>query len=543
MKRILTSLFIVLVSSTFVFSTKVKPTKNVIVMIPDGTSLSVLSASRWLKTYRNEGTKLAVDPYICGTVSTFCSNAPIGDSAPTTSCYMTGIAAQAGNVSIYPVADSKNDLVKLNPDSAYQPLVTILEAMKIEQKKAAGLVVTCEFPHATPADCSSHTYSRKRYDIIAPQMAFNNLDVVIGGGNDFILDEMKQHFKSNGTTLIQNDKNALLNFKGDKIWAIYDRKDLPYDLDRDTTKIPSLSQATSKAIEVLEKNKNGFFLMVEGSKIDWAAHANDPVAMMSEYLAFDKAVAVAMDYARKMGNTTVLVLTDHGNSGFSIGRKDLSNYSGASIEKLFGTVSKVKYTAVGIEKRLKAVEPSAMKETFKALTAIELTNKEDSAFQKVKSSKNTDYTEAGEGESLSNLIIKTLNSRMYFGFTTTGHTGEEVFMAAYHPKGHVPRGNIRNSDVNSYLFQAAGLKKPLKQLTSEIYARHTDVFKGMQMSINKKSTNPELVVRNGDKTLTIPAYSSIVNINGNNQPICSVAVYIDKTDCFYLPAKLNELLK
>ncbi|MBP6611140.1 MAG: alkaline phosphatase, partial [Paludibacter sp.] len=192
MKRILTSLFIVLVSSTFVFSTKVKPTKNVIVMIPDGTSLSVLSASRWLKTYRNEGTKLAVDPYICGTVSTFCSNAPIGDSAPTTSCYMTGIAAQAGNVSIYPVADSKNDLVKLNPDSAYQPLATILEAMKIEQKKAAGLVVTCEFPHATPADCASHTYSRKKYEIIAPQMAFNNLDVVIGGGNDFILDEMKQ---------------------------------------------------------------------------------------------------------------------------------------------------------------------------------------------------------------------------------------------------------------------------------------------------------------------------------------------------------------
>ena len=57
---------------------KVRPTKNLIVMIPDGTSLSVLSAARWLKTYKNEGTQLAIDPYLCGTVTTFCSNAPIG---------------------------------------------------------------------------------------------------------------------------------------------------------------------------------------------------------------------------------------------------------------------------------------------------------------------------------------------------------------------------------------------------------------------------------------------------------------------------------
>lgn len=543
MQRILVSSLIVLFSSTIVFSTKVEPTKNVIVMIPDGTSLSVLSASRWLKTYRNEGTKLAVDPYLCGTVTTFCSNAPIGDSAPTTSCYMTGIAQKAGNVSIYPVADPKNDLVKLNPDSAYQPLATILEAMKIEQKKAAGLVVTCEFPHATPADCSSHTYSRKKYDIIAPQMAFNNLEVVIGGGNDFITEQMKQHFKNNGTTLVQNSKEALLSFTGNKIWAIYDNKDIPYDIDRDTTKIPSLAQATSKAIEVLEKNKNGFFLMVEGSKIDWAAHANDPVAIMSEYLAFDKAVAVVMDYARKMGNTTVVILPDHGNSGFSIGRKDLPNYSGASLEKLFGTASKIKHTAIGIEEKLKTVLPNEIKSTFKALTSIELTDDEVIGFQKVKSAKNSDYTEAGEGESLTNLITKTINSRMFFGFTTNGHTGEEVFLGAYHPKGHIPTGNLRNNEINSYLFEVAGLKKPLQTLTFEIYARHTDVFKGMNMSISKKGETPELIVKNGSKTLIIPAYSSIVSINGNNQSIGSVTVYVDKTDTFYLSAKLKDLMK
>jgi alkaline phosphatase len=250
-----------------------------------------------------------------------------------------------------------------------------------------------------------------------------------------------------------------------------------------------------------------------------------------------------MEYARKMGNTTVVVLPDHGNSGFSIGRKDLANYAGTSIEKLFGTVSKVKYSAQGIEKRLKAAAPSALKETFKSLTGIELTASEDSAFHQAKTAKNTDYTEAGEGESLTNLIVKTLNSRMYFGFTSTGHTGEEVFLAAYHPKGHIPLGNLRNNEINNYLFRAAGLKKPLKTLTSEIYARHTDVFKGMNMSISKNGPAPELTIKNGNKTLIIPAYSSIVNFNGNNQPIGSVTVYVDKTETFYLSAKLKDLLK
>jgi len=530
-----------LLAGNMLLAGNVKPTRNIIFMIPDGTSLSVLSASRWLQTYRNEGQKLKVDPYLCGTVTTFCSNAPIGDSAPTTSCYMTGMTQQAGNVAIYPVSDLANDLIRLNPDSAYQPLATILEAMKIEQKKAAGLVVTCEFPHATPADCSSHTYNRSNYKIIAPQMAYNNLDVMIGGGNAFLTADMKQHFKNNGTTLIQNDKQALLNFKGNKLWALFEEADVPYDIDRDTTAIPSLAQSTAKALEVLQKNKNGFFLMVEGSKIDWAAHANDPIAIMTEYLAFDKAVGVVMDYARKDGNTTVIILPDHGNSGFSIGRKDLKNYAKASLEQLFGTISKVKHTAVGIEKKLNAAPHEKMKETFLQLTGIQLTDEENAEFRKAKSFKASDYTEAAKSENLTNLIIKIVNSRTYFGFTTNGHTGEEVFLAAYHPNGNIPTGNLRNNEINTYLQQVSGLKKSLKQVTSEIYARHTDVFKGLSFTIDKQdATIPKLVVKNGDKIMIIPAYSSVATLNGKPIELGSVAIYVDKTDLFYLPAKLSK---
>ncbi|MBP1677620.1 MAG: phoB1 [Bacteroidetes bacterium] len=544
MKQKLSLILCFALTGSILLAGNVKPTKNVIVMIPDGTSLSVLSASRWLKTYRNEGTKLEVDPYLCGTVTTFSSNAPIGDSAPTTSCFMTGVAQQAGNVAIYPVTDPGNDLIKLNPDSAYQPLTTILEAMKIEQKKAAGLVFTCEFPHATPADCASHTYDRSNYKVIAPQMAYNNLDVLIGGGNDFMTDDIKLHFKNNGTSLIQNDKNAMLSFDGNKLWALFDKEDVPFDIDRDTTAIPSLAQMTSKALEVLQKNKNGFFMMVEGSKVDWAAHANDPIAMMTEYLAFDKAVGVVMDYARKNGNTTVIILPDHGNSGFSIGRNAMKKtYTKMTLTDLFGSVDKYKRTATGLEKILLNTKPTEIKDVFKQFTGIDLTDEDVSLLLKSKNYKAENYMEVSHSENMTHYITKIMNDHSTFGFTSGGHTGEEVFLAAYHPKGDVPKGNVRNKEINDYLFKASGLKKPLKQITSEIYARHTDVFKGLNVTIDKQNaTMPKLVVKSGANTLIVPAYSSVATLNGKPLELGSVAVYVDKTDLFYLPAKLRKAL-
>jgi len=276
-----------------------KPVKNVIVMIPDGTSIGVYSAARWYKFYTQNNGSLNIDPFVSGTVTTFSSNAPIGDSAPTGSAYATGILQQTGNIAIHPEV-SKNDLYLVDPERQFQPAATILEASKIEKGKAVGLVVTCEFPHATPADFSAHYYDRGNYNAIAPQIAYQNLDVMFGGGTGILTDDIKQHFADNGTTLIQDDKNALLNYQGNgKIWALLGKKALPYDIDRNPEKIPSLSEMTGKALEVLSKHENGFFLMVEGSQVDWAAHANDPIAIITEFLAFDEAVGKVMDFANQ----------------------------------------------------------------------------------------------------------------------------------------------------------------------------------------------------------------------------------------------------
>ena len=191
---------------------------------------------------------------------------------------------------------------------------------------ATGLVFTCEFPHATPADCSALSYKRGRYDWIAPQMVHNELDVVIGGGVSILTDEMEKELVANGYNVYRNDLQGMRADKGEKMWALYGDKEMAYDLDRDPNQQPSIEEMTRKAIEKLSKDPDGFFLMVEGSKVDWAAHGNDPVGMATDFLAFDRACGAALEFARKNGETAVVILPDHGNSGISLGRRSCTGY-------------------------------------------------------------------------------------------------------------------------------------------------------------------------------------------------------------------------
>ena len=134
-------LAIIIMPANAVEKENVKPVKNVILLIPDGTSLATISIARWLQWYQDPSKpKLNIDPYLCGTVRTHSSNAPIGDSAPTTSCYMTGQPSRTGYVSTYPENDGDNDIYPTDPARAFQPLTTVLEAGKMLQGKATGLV-------------------------------------------------------------------------------------------------------------------------------------------------------------------------------------------------------------------------------------------------------------------------------------------------------------------------------------------------------------------------------------------------------------------
>ena len=541
----------------------VKPTKNVILFISDGTSLASISTARWLQWYTNpDKPKLNIDPYLCGTVRTHSSNAPIGDSAPTTSCYMSGQPSITGFVSTYPYACGKDDIYPVDPNRAYQPTMTVLEAAKIFKGASTGLVFTCEFPHATPADCSAHSYNRGKYEWIAPQMVHNDLDVVIGGGVSILTDDMESYLKENGYSVYRNNLKGMRADTNNKMWALYGDREMAYDLDRNPEEQPSIEEMTRTAIEKLSKNENGFFLMVEGSKVDWAAHANDPVGIATDFLAFDRAVGAALEFARQNGETTIIVTSDHGNSGISIGRESCKGYDKLTKDQLFAQLSRFELTAEGFAKTVNTIPNSEVQNLFREKAGFELSQEEMDALNNCKDYKFSPIPEAERHErsqasmysnSLAGLMSQIITNRTCMGFTTHGHTGEDTFLASYHPQGTRPIGMLTNIELNHYMCSLYGFEPTfLSDMSNKYFARHTDVFKDYTCEIipaKEGEVAPTLVVKNKKnkkKQLTIHAFTNIVKAGKKGDEtirLNSVIVYVDKNNTFYLPESLAEFLQ
>jgi alkaline phosphatase len=543
MKKLSSFLFLLLLVGSSLFAQE-KQIKNVILLIPDGTSLSAVSAARWYQRYTHpEMTHLNLDPYLCGTILTYSSNAPIGDSAPTTSCYMTGHPSRAGWVATYPKADPANDIIPMDPAREYQPMMTLLEAARITQNKATGLVFTCEFPHATPADCSAHSYNRGKYEWIVPQMVHNQMDVVIGGGVKLLTPDLQNYLEKEGYGVALNDINKFKTYEGDKMWALFRDMDMSYDIDRDPSLEPSIAEMAQKAIEKLSKNENGFVLMIEGSKVDWAAHANDAVGIMTEMVAFDKACGVAFDFAEKNGETLIVVVPDHGNSGFSIGTTRCSNYSTMTKDELWGPIARFKVSCDGLVEKLHTTDASHLKEVVYDLTGISLTDEE---YRQLLQS--SDYNrstlsdeERMKGSKLTKVVAGILENHHCFGFTTHGHTGEEVFLAVYDPTSKRFTGHHTNIELHNYMREAIGLGE-LDPLTDKYFAKHTDVFAGYTYSVTTKNDVPVLEVKNKKTKLEIQPYTNTILQNGKEVKLNTVVVYVDKNNTFYLPQSLRELL-
>jgi alkaline phosphatase len=456
---------------------------------------------------------------------------------------MTGYPSRAGWVATYPTPDPGNDIILMDAYEAYQPITTLLEAARIVQNKATGLVFTCEFPHATPADCSAHSYNRSKYEWIMPQMVHNQLDVVIGGGAGLLTDDLKTGLQSEGYGVFTNDIANFRTYAGDKMWALFGNRDMSYDLDRNPLQEPSIAEMTEIALNKLSRNENGFVLMVEGSKVDWAAHANDAIGIITEVLAFDKACGVAFDFAEKNGETVVVVAPDHGNSGFSIGAGRCPNYSTLSKDELFGTIVQFKSTREVLVRKLKETEPSQLKETVYEWTGISLSDNEYQDLLQSSDYKKSNLETGTKGAKLENVIAKIIENHICFGFTTGGHTGEEVFLAVYDPTPNRLAGHHTNVELNHYMRHSLGLAEgALDEITKTCFVKHTDVFKGYQYTIKNEGNSPVLEVKSKKHKLEIPAYTHTIRHNGKAVKLNSVVVYVDKNNTFYLPSSLAELL-
>ena len=521
---------------------KVKPTKNVILMVPDGVSTSVLSLVRWYnqqKSPQNVTATLATDPYLCGMVRQSCSDSPIPASPAAMTSFMTGYKVQGSNMSVYPSKNEGQDLVNVNADSTWQPLATVMEAAKILGHKSTGLVVTVTATHATPGATTAHTVSRSEHHDIIRQMASNRVDVIFGGGVDYMDDDVKSILEDNGITYIEKDVPSFRAVEKAPVWSLFAGEDMAFDLDRDTLAEPSLCEMTEKALSLLSKDKNGFFLMVEGSKVDYAAHSNDPMGIISEYDAFDKAVAVAMDFAKKDGNTTVIVVPDHGNSGMTVGNNDYKNYYKKGLDTAMAMLPQYKCTGEGLTGLIQAQGVDRICPIFKEFTGIDLTPAEEKAVRESMANIEKDYMEVVLSRNLKSVVTKILNAHVHFGYASGCHTSEDVFLAVYNPNGQVPMGWIDGTDLAGYMYGLLGVKGSLDELTSQIFVKYDVLLAGHETAVEGDKNAPVLVI---DGKVRVPANRSYIEVDGQKKELASVSVYVPKNKNFYISREILNYL-
>lgn len=394
--------------------------QNVIFMIPDGYSTSYATNYRWYK-----GEETVLDSMLVGMQRTYSANSKVTDSAAAGTAMATGVK-------------TNNGMISTSPDG--KELETVLEAAE-KNGKSSGLVATSTITHATPAVFASHVASRADEAEIAPQLLDNDVDVILGGGKNYFPETLLNDAKKDGYKYVSN-KNELKNTKKtNKLIGLFADEGMAPELDRDETNQPSLADMTKSALDVLKRDKNGFFLMVEGSQIDWAGHDNDAAWAMKDSEAFEDAVAEAVKFAKKDGNTLVVVTGDHDTGGMSVGGYGKGD---ANPEILRNVTATGDYMANELNKKR-----SNVKKVVKKYTSLDLTNDEANRIK------------LAENPSME--INKVISERALVGWTSTGHTGTDVPLYAYGPGSDLFAGLHENTDLPVMIAKAMKVKfKPGK---------------------------------------------------------------------------------
>nr|WP_315468994.1 alkaline phosphatase [uncultured Undibacterium sp.] len=323
----------------------VEPPKNVIFFLGDGMGMTTLTAARIYAV--GEDGEMTIDTLPeTAFVKTFSNDAQVTDSAPSMAAYMTGVkmnnevlSMSAETIAKSPIADANGNFLANNCGTGNgTPVTTLLEAAKAKGL-SAGVVTTTRVTHATPAATYSHICHRDLENDIAAAavpggvgynaaLGTTGLDVLLGGGKQFFVPAKDGGKRADGRDLIAEMKAKNYAFasnstefaaidasKTDRLFGLFTSSHMSYDLDRDPAKEPSLADMTTKAMDVLAKNSKGYFLMVEGGRIDHALHETTAKKALQDTVAFDNAIKAAIAKAKvadpELKNTLIVVTADH----------------------------------------------------------------------------------------------------------------------------------------------------------------------------------------------------------------------------------------
>ena len=438
--------------------------KYIFLFIGDGMSTPQRMLAEEFSRKKNNGQKLAINTMkYHATTRTASASHVITDSAASATAIACGVK-------------TTNQFLGMDPKK--QPLESVADLAKKKGMKV-GIITTVTLNHATPGGFYAKRPSRRMYYEIGLDLVNSPFDYFGGGGLARNNDKKSPSYKGDlyqlaagkGFKVVRNNKDFHALRKGSgRVLAAGSSGSLPYAIDRDkNTAIPTLAQYTAKGIELLD-NPKGFFMMVEGGLIDYCGHGNEGGANLREVLAFDKAVRVALDFAKKHPRETLVIVTgDHETGGMTLGR--------ASSSPNFDLLARQKCSFSAFHSRIhharKAAKKAGKQLSFKDVQKV-MTENFSFKFSK-DAGEGTLLLTAGEIKVLETAFAKKrlayaardlFNQKTGVGWTTTGHTALPVLTTASGQKAELFQGFIENTDIaikiKSLLLQKKAVTSPEK---------------------------------------------------------------------------------
>ncbi|KNE69801.1 hypothetical protein AMAG_14339 [Allomyces macrogynus ATCC 38327] len=386
----------------------------------------------------------------------------------STSSLVTDSAAGATAFSC--AQKSYNGAIAVTADE--KPCATVLEAAAALGYKT-GLVVTSRITHATPASFNAHVLWRDYENDIAEQQVHGvaglpTTDLMLGGG--------RRHFlpQTHKESVRDDDRDLLAEARARGFsLGVFTPDHMAFDLDRNPAKEPSLAEMAQRALEVLDQaveeddDVPGFFLMVEGSRIDMAAHSNDPGAHAHDIAMYYRTVEVVKQWVDAHWESTVMVSTsDHETGGLSLARQVSAKYP--EYKWTPSTVARQRKSAHYVGKQLLALEKRSPKHVTSLIAdlfgIIDLTPAELAYLTSpVRTLSELEYF-------LGDTVVST---RAELGWATHGHSAVDVNLYAHGQGVDALRGNVENTDVGKFLHEYLGVGEVMQELTQVMRANVT----------------------------------------------------------------------
>ncbi|KAJ2082584.1 vacuolar alkaline phosphatase [Coemansia sp. RSA 988] len=395
-----------------------------------------------------------LDSMLTGSVRTQSSNSLVTDSAAGATAFSCGLKTYNKGIAV---------------DNNGRPCGTILEAAKAKGLYT-GLITTARITHATPASFAAHVTDRDMEDLIALQLisrqntsTSNSLvDLMMGGGLcHFLPQSNKNSCRSDNTDVWQMaQQHGISTIFGRKefdnlysdgnsaqlpLLALFSDDHMDYEIDRNTQKQPSLSEMSKTGLNMLDaaNNTQGFFLMIEGARIDMAGHDNDPATHLHDIIEYWRAVKVVRNFVDQHPDTLLISTSDHETGGLTLGTQDeyfwlpqVLQSVRRSAESICAEIHHRKKESSNYDSRLHSIVKGD-------LGISNATSAEMGMIRQVLNS--------GSSKDCKHAIGHLVSDRAHIGWSTGGHSAADVGLFAYGPDASMFKGSIENSQLGRAL--------------------------------------------------------------------------------------------